>query len=397
MIVFGLLLTLIGATLLIKEQTEAANYPVYVGIDIAYGNEDTVYTLVDAVQGYINLVVLGSLNLTADTTKLTRVCNYLHEKNLHFIIFVAYQNESKPGYPPQGPDKSFFKMAAEKWGDKFLGAYVFDEAGGKQIDLFEPSAASAKNNSEAAQEFVTVVDKALTEITDYYGTPNMKLFTSDYALYWYDYAGGYDTVFGEFAGNHSRQLAISLCRGAAQTQNKDWGTMVTWKYSQPPFLEDSEQLYDDMVLAYENGAKYIVIFNSPANFTATTEYGTLTSEHIKTIKKFWNHINAFPHVENDLEKTAYVLPRDYGFGFRGADDRIWGLWGPDALSPAIWNETENLITVYGRKLDIVYETKIGNVPIRLPYDDLIFWNGTTRCNDFSYVFQVILMTMVSER
>jgi hypothetical protein len=377
LLVFGLLLTLIGATLLIKERTEADAYPVYVGIDVAYGDEAAVYKLVDAVQGYINLIVLGSLNLTTDTIKLTRVCDYLYEKNLHFIIFVAYQNESQPGYPPQGPDKGFFQMATERWGNKFLGAYVFDEAGGKQIDLFEPTAASAKNNSDAAQEFVNAIDNALTEVTDYYGTPNMKLFTSDYALYWYDYVGGYDTVFGEFAGNHSRQLAIALCRGAAQTQNKDWGTMITWKYLQPPFLEDAEQLYDDMVLAYQNGAKYIVVFNSPANFTATTEFGTLTPEHIDAFKKFWNYMNACPLVEKDSEKTAYVLPRDYGFGFRSSDDRIWGLWGPDELSSTIWNDTDSLLKAYGTRLDIVYETKFDNVPIQFPYNKLIFWNGTT--------------------
>jgi len=377
LLVFGLLLTLIGATLLVKEQTEENDYPVYVGIDVAYGDEAAVYKLVDAVQGYINLIILGSLNLTTDTAKLTRVCNYLYEKNLHFIIFVAYQNESQPGYPPQGPDEDFFQMAAEQWGGKFLGAYVFDEAGGKQMDLFEPSAASAQNNSDAAQEFVNAIDNALTEVTDYYGTPNMKLFTSDYALYWYDYVGGYDTVFGEFAGNHSRQLAIALCRGAAETQNKDWGTMITWKYHQPPFLEDAGQLYDDMVLAYQNGAKYIVVFNSPANFTATTEYGTLTPEHLGAIKKFWNYMSAYPHVEKGSEKTAYVLPRDYGFGFRGPDDRIWGLRGPDALSPIIWNDTVSLLKIYGTRLDIVYETKFDNVPIQLPYDKLIFWNGTT--------------------
>ena len=72
-----------------------------------------------------------------------------------------------------------------------------------------------------------------------------------------------------------------------------------------------------------------------------------------------------------------MLPRDYGFGFRSPDDRIWGLWGPDALSPIIWNDTDSLLKEYGTRLDIVYETKFNNVPIQLQYDRLIFWNGTT--------------------
>jgi hypothetical protein len=378
LLVFGLLLTLIGTTLLIKEQTEADDYPVYVGIDVAYGDEAAVYKLVDAVQGSINLIVLGSLNLTTDTAKLTRVCDYLYQKGLHFIVFVAYGGKNSP----KGPDQQFFQMAANRWGDKFLGTYVFDEVGGKQIDypLTNPDKPvhEADNYSDAAQQFLNNVNGPLRDITiNYYESPHLRVYTSDYALYWYDYLVGYDVVFGEFVGNQSRQLSVALCRGAAKTLGKDWGTMITWKYHQPPFLEDAEQLYDDMVLAYQNGAKYIVVFNSPANFTATTEYGILTPEHIDAFKKFWNYMNACPYSEKGSEKTAYVLPRDYGFGFRGPDDRIWGLWGPDALSPIIWNDANSLLKTYGTRLDIVYETKFDNVPIQLPYDQLIFWNGTT--------------------
>jgi hypothetical protein len=104
------------------------------------------------------------------------------------------------------------------------------------------------------------------------------VFTSDYGLYWFDYLFGYNVVLGEFAGNQSRQLTVSLCRGAANVQHTEWGTMITWKYNQAPFLEEADQLYNDMVLAYENDAKYIVIFNSPDNQTATTELGTLTPQ-----------------------------------------------------------------------------------------------------------------------
>jgi hypothetical protein len=373
LLVFGLLLTLIGANLLIREVSDDGK--VFVGIDVAYDDEDAVFRLVDAVGGYVNLIVLGSLNVTTDTAKLTRVCDYLYQKGLHFIVFVAY---AKQGYlPPQGPDSQFFKMAVDRWGDKFLGAYVFDEAGGKQIDYHHAPVPEADNYSDAAQKFVYTLNNALKNVTDYYESPHLRLFTSDYALHWLDYLAGYNVVFGEFVGNQSRQLTIALCRGAAKTQNKDWGTMITWKYQQPPFLEDAGQLYNDMVLAYQNGAKYIVVFNSPANFSAITEYGTLTPEHLDAMKKFWNYVNACPHVGKFSARTAYVLPRDYGYGFRGSEDKIWGLWGPNALSPVVWNDANSLLTTYGPRLDIVYETKIDNVPIKLPYDTLIFWNGTT--------------------
>jgi hypothetical protein len=379
LLIFGLLVTLIGATLLTKETKDKNNQPVYVGIDIAYGDEETVYKIADAVKGYVNLIILGSLNVTTDTTKLTRVCDYLYQQGFSFIIYVGFAAEStQPSYlPPQGPSAQFFLDGMHRWGDKLLGAYVFDEAGGKYIDLITKAELPyVENYSDAAQQFVTHTNYFLVNYSDYYGTPNLRRYTSDYALYWYDYLAGYDVVFGEFVGNQSRQLAVALCRGAAKTQGKDWGTMITWKYTQPPFIEEPLELFHDMILAYRNGAKYIIIFNSPANNSATTEYGILTHAHLNVIKAFWYYTRLCPPPEEYPAETAYVLPSDYGYGFRGPAGKIW-VFGPDALSPVIWNATTSLIQTYGTRLDIVYETKTDNVPITLPYKKLIYWNGTT--------------------
>ncbi|HKM59494.1 MAG TPA: hypothetical protein VJY36_01335 [Candidatus Bathyarchaeia archaeon] len=54
-----------------------------------------------------------------------------------------------------------------------------------------------------------------------------QLFTLDYGLYWYDYEAGYNTVFTEFGvnsgnENYSRELSMSLCRGAATAFNQNW-------------------------------------------------------------------------------------------------------------------------------------------------------------------------------
>ena len=88
-----------------------------------------------------------------------------------------------------------------------------------------------------------------------------SLFTSDYALYWFDYKAGYDTLFAQFGWNYSRQLNVALCRGAATVQSKDWGAKVTGEYTMPPHIESGEQLYKDLILAYENRAKSIVVFD----------------------------------------------------------------------------------------------------------------------------------------
>jgi hypothetical protein len=358
---------------------DANNPPVYVGIDVAYDDEDIVYKVADSVKGYVNLIILGSLNVTTDTAKLTRVCNYLYQQGFYFIIYIGFtENATQPPYlPPQGPNAQFFTEGMQRWGDKLLGAYVFDEAGGKRIDQTSAFAVSyAKNNSDAAQIFIAHTNYFLVNYSSYYGSPNLTRYTSDYALYWYDYLSGYDTVFGEFVGNQSRQLAVALCRGAAKSLGKEWGTMITWKYNQPPFIEEPSQLFRDMVLAYRNGAKYIVVFNSPENRSATTEYGILTRAHLFVMRMFWYYTKLCPRNGEFPAETAYVLPRDYGYGFRGPADRIWGVFGPDALSPVIWNATNSLIQKYGERLDIVYETKTGDKPITLPYEKLIYWNGT---------------------
>jgi hypothetical protein len=130
-----------------------------------------------------------------------------------------------------------------------------------------------------------------------------------------------------------------------------------------------------MVLAFQNGAKYILVFNSPGN-NNSSDFGGLTRGHLDKMQEFWEYAHTHPPVESFPANTAYVLPRDYGYGFRGPDDRIWGKWGPDSLSPVVWADVHHLLDMYVLNLDIVYETKIDDEPIDLPYDTLVFWNRT---------------------
>lgn len=380
----GLLLTLIGAELLIKKPTVEPD--VFFGMDIGYGDEQTAIKLIDKVEDYVNLIILGSLQLTNDTEALTRVCDHLYQKNMHFIIFVSFAEQ---GYTPaRGPDPQFFIQATEKWGDKFLGVYVFDEVGGKLIDgAHSINMTEANNYNMAATRYTHHVDFYLENITRYYQNATFPVFTSDYALYWFDYLSGYDVVFAEFVGNDSRQLAAGLCRGAAKTLNKDWGVIITWPHDDlDSFVENPDQLYDDMLLAFQNGAKYIIVFNSPGFSVedgqtipnpAPTEYGTLTSQHLDKMQKFWNYLQTHPPADNYPANTAYVLPSDYGSGLRGPEDKIWGKWEADLISPQILSDINLLLQTHVLFLDIVYETQIGSTPVNLPYDKLLFWNGTT--------------------
>ncbi len=76
LLVLALLFTLAGADL--QSQKAASKPAVFVGVDVAYGNESDVYAVADAVYGYANLIIVGPLNVTENTAALTRVCNFLY-------------------------------------------------------------------------------------------------------------------------------------------------------------------------------------------------------------------------------------------------------------------------------------------------------------------------------
>ena len=150
--------------------------------------------------------------------------------------------------------------------------------------------------------------------------------------------------------------------------------MITWTYNHPPYIESGPELYDDMVLAYENGAKYILIFDTNENYTE----GILTEEHLEAMEEFWQYTQNHPRSSNEIEKrVAYVLPEAYGYGFRGPEDKIWGLWETTNLSTEMSYHLGSYIEEYGINLDIIYGTEITTNEIYMKY---IFWNGIVISN-----------------
>ena len=100
----------------------------------------------------------------------------------------------------------------------------------------------------------------------------------------------------------------------------------------------------DLILTYNNGAKYILVFDTNENYTQ----GILKEEHLAALKKFWNYINHNSIAKDALnDRVAYVLPKDYGYGFRGPNDKIWGLWEADTLSHEICENINNLMENMG--------------------------------------------------
>ena len=349
-----------------ESTAEGSPLPVYLGVDAAYDNPKEIKTLIDAVSPYTNFFIIGSTGITHNETKLNDLCQYIYDKGLSFIIYTEM--------PPQ-IESAWIEDAKAKWGNRFLGLYIHDEVGGKQLDRFEPARAvrEADNYTDARNQFIEMVNYSINWIIwNFTSVENLQVYTSDYGLYWFDYKAGYDVVFAEFGWNYSRQINVALNRGAAMAQNKDWGVVVTWTYTEPPYIETGEKLYDDIVLAYNNGAKYILIFDTNKDYT----HGILGEEHLQALKQFTEYAHKNPRTIQPIsERIAYVLPRDFAFGFRGPTDKIWGLWEGDAFAYEQTVKLGNLLKQYGDKLDVIYDDEIEYST--LEYRNVIFWNGTS--------------------
>ncbi len=340
---------------------------VYVGVDLAYGNMQGVENQINQMSSYINLVIIGSTGITYNTQQLNSVCQFIYNKGLYFIL-----------YTEAPPSHQWLQSALNKWGNHFLGLYAYDEPGGKQLDIDIKggmAVTSAANETDAANKYIETVSHHLEGIRSTFGNSNTSLFTSDYGLYWFDYQAGYDTVFAEFVDSYSRQLNVALVRGAAEAQNKSWGVMIT--YTNQSDLESGPDLLSNMTYAYNSGAKYIVVFDSNAQWTQNI----LQTQQLKAMQQFWQYMQNNSQPSNPVSaRTAYVLPADLGYGFRGPNDRIWGLWLADNFTLQICQNLSDALQQYGGKLDIVYsdaaQPNFTNV-----YDAAIFWNGTTIVNN----------------
>ena len=347
------------------------NREFYVGAEYAYGNSpDEVKALVNKVKGYTNLLVLGSSDLTFNESALTESCNYIADAGMHFIIM--FTDITKYTY-----NTSIWTSNAEaKYGNLLLGIYRYDEPGGIQLDQpasrpYSIMVPKADNYTHAAELYTNYMYYHVDYYHLYFN--NISVFTADYGLYWYDYKASYDSILAEFVWNQSRLTPIALCRGAAETQGKDWGTIITWKYDEAPYLESGDELYADLRLAYEAGAKYAVVFSYPQ----LGDYGTLTEEHFDALSRFWSSIQTDPQsIEQSKAEAVYVLPKDYGFGFRSAEDTVWGLFKSGELSAKIWGDVNLLEARYGSKFNIIYDDGLDYTKINQVYDQVYFWNQT---------------------
>jgi len=399
-----ILLTTIAATAFLVPHalidTNTETKPFYVGVSFCGNTTTEAKRLIDRVKTYTNLFVLQSGNIRENETATKEICDYAVAQGLNIILNLGIHNDTT--FPWQLP---LLQNAKQRWGNRFLGIYYDDEPGGIQMDYdwasffaspeFVRFALSVPNSTlskiymatlkantttnrdyiDEARRFTNMIRMYL--LPDRWKNAGITSFTSDYTLYWWDYLGGYDVILAQLGWNHTLVQDIALARGAARMQNKSWGTIITWKYDEPPYIDSGENIYQQLLMSYEAGATYAVVFNYPQ--IEDNPYGILTDEHFEALERFWNDAMTEPNKQSlpdfSQAEAVLVLPHNYGWGMRHQNDKIWGMWGPDERSPQIWELSRKLLSQYDLNLDIVYDDPA--FPVTGKYFEIYYWNQTS--------------------
>ena len=148
-------------------ESEAPGEVFYFGV--TYGSNTTweAKLLIDRVKGYTNLFIVDSWDISTNETALNEICQYAVKAGLSVIVYFDYVFFD---VEPWQWLRSWMETATQKWGDNFLGIYLYDEPGGNQIDNNQwrsgPSARKAMENasdySDAARRFVTNIPSTLS-------------------------------------------------------------------------------------------------------------------------------------------------------------------------------------------------------------------------------------------
>ena len=399
-ILIGIILAAAFTFFISSSHPELIGEQAYVGVSFGGNSTQQAKLLIDKVKSYTNIFVLhsGINEISKNESAVKEICDYAINSGLSIIVNLGTYTPENWQWQLQ-----FYNSSKVIYGEKFLGAYYDDEPGGIPFDwdwntfftqnsslFYGPSRLSLKdihyklqmtelsgkdpdNYTQEAEWFRQLIagNRGFRSLKE----NNITTITSDYVLYWFDLYAGYDSILAQIGWNMSLNLQLSLLRGAAQMQNKDWGVILTWKYTHPPYLDTGQNILSQMKDAYNAGSKYILLFDFPYNLTDNPyPYGVLTDDHFEALETFWRDVATKQTPSSPRAQAALVLPKDYGWGIRNPEDKIFGFCGPDAKSPLIWNNTQILLNQYGLGLDIIYEDLM--FPIQANYSKIYYWNQT---------------------
>jgi len=433
-----IVVVILTAAIIVKSGFQSNAAPtVYVGVTYGGNSVAEAKQLIDKVKGYSNLFALQSGELQRDFTAVNELGDYAVAAGMYFLPYFGnyvevtfsvwldsakqrwganllgvYHGDELGGkmlddYSKFADAETGNTISKTRYADIVLekpnGVVIHYELNG-EINLHEPtkeypdgvystyypngtitvkqpnvapsttyqqlaSQRPFKDHNEAATRFISRNQEHIGFLKN-----STTVFSSDYALYWFDYQSGYDVIFTQLGWNISLNQQISLCRGAATAQSKDWGVIVTWKYNSPPYLDSGEEIFNQLKTSYEAGAKYFLLFNFYEE-GKSNPYGTLQDEHFQALQSFWNTVVKNPGVVHGIvgADSVLVLPQNFGGGLRWRTDIVWGIFKPDDLSGEVWDLLTDSLNIHGLKLDVVYEDSA--FPVTTKYQNVIRFNG----------------------
>ena len=142
LLVFLLILPLfLNYNLNANAATASTKQNLFLGVDVSFESVPATEQLIDKVSSYTNLFVIGCYG-NYNLTRLSVLSQYVYDKGLSFIVYTD---------SPRYPSSQWLADAKNKYGDRFLGIYYFDEVGGKQLDQSSyPVVTSASSFNDAA-------------------------------------------------------------------------------------------------------------------------------------------------------------------------------------------------------------------------------------------------------
>lgn len=427
-------LVILTAAIIVKSGFQSIAAPTaYVGVTYGGNSVGEAKQLIDKVKGYSNLFVLQSGDLQRNFEAVNEIGDYAVSAGLNFLPYFGnyieapfsvwldsakqrwgnhllgvYYSDELGGkmlddYSEFEDQSTGNSISKTRYGDivveKPSGVVIHYELNGK-INLHEPtqdypdgvystyypngtiaikqsnfaptttyqqlaSQRPFKDQNEAAERFISRNQEDLGFLKN-----STTVFSSDYALYWFDYQAGYDVMLAQLGWNISLNQQIALCRGAATAQGKDWGVIVTWKYNSPPYLDSGDEVFNQLKTSYEAGAKYFLLFNYYEE-GKSNPYGTLQKEHFQALESFWNNVVKNPAVVHGSAKadSVLVLPQNFGGGLRWRTDIVWGIFKPDDTSGKLWDLLQDGLAVHDLRLDVVYADSA--FPLSAEYQNVI--------------------------